>query len=139
MNEKELQEKIFAYRLFESRLDALLKQRDMLINKLMELQSTINSIEDLHKSEGEIIFPIGSGAYKVAKTIDKDNVIVEIGANVALEKTAEEGKATLNKRKSGLENSINQLQQEILKVSNAVNQLGPELQDLAKEFQQQAG
>ena len=138
MDEKELQEKVFTYRLMEARLDGLVKQRDMLINKVMELQSTLNSIDDL-KSDGEVMFPIGGEAYKIAKTIDKDKLIVAIGANVALEKDTEEGKAILNKRKSELENFINQVQQEIVKVSKAANQLGPEIQELAKQFQQQAG
>ena len=135
MNEKDLQEKIFTYRVLEARLESLVKQRDLLVNKIMELQSTLQSIDELSKSDGEILFPVGGEAYASGKLVAKDKLIVEIGANVALEKTIEEGKAILSKRKTEIENGANQIQQEILKVSNAVNQLGPELQELAKEMQ----
>ncbi len=136
MTEKELQEKILTYRVMEARVDGLVKQRDMLINKIMELQSTLNSIDDLKKSDGDVIFPIGSEAYKVARAIEKDKLIVEIGANIALEKTTEEGKIILDKRKKELENFINQVQQEIAKVSNAISQLQPEIQEMANKLQQ---
>lgn len=136
MTEKELQEKILTYRVMEARLDGLVKQRDMLINKIIELQSTLSSIDDLKKSDGEVIFPIGSEAYKVARAIEKDKLIVEIGANIALEKTTEEGKIILDKRKKELENFINQVQQEIARVSNAISQLQPEIQEMANKLQQ---
>lgn len=136
MTEKELQEKILTYRLLEARLDGLVKQRDMLINKVIELQSTLGSIDELSKSDGEVIFPIGGETYRIAKAVDKDKLLVEIGAGVALEKDTAEGKGILNKRKDELEKFVNQLQQEILKVSDAMSQLNPEIQKLAKDVQQ---
>lgn len=136
MTEKELQEKMLTYRLMEARLDGLVKQRDMMVNKLIELQATLQSIDELDKSEGEILFPIGGEAYKTAKITDKSKLVVDIGANVALEKTTEEGKDLLNKRKGEIESLVNQIQHEVLKVSNAINQLGPELQEMTKQMQQ---
>ena len=131
-----MQEKILIYRAMEARLGGLVNQRDMLVNKIMELQSTLNSVDELKKSGGEVVFPIGSEAYKVARAIEKDRLIVEVGANIALEKTTEEGKIILGKRKKELENFINQVQQEIAKVSNAISQLQPEIQEMANKLQQ---
>lgn len=139
MGEKELQEKIVTFRFMEARLESLAKHRDMVMNKVMELESTLNSIEEINKSDGEVMFPIGGEAFKIAKSVDKDRIIIEIGANVALEKTTEEGKTILKKRKDEMENFIKQAQQEILQVTNAMNQLGPEIQDLAKKAQSEAG
>ena len=139
MDEKELQEKIMTYRLLEARLDSLVKQRDVLINRLIELQSTLQSIDEIEKSDEDILFPIGSNAFKSAKIVSKDKMIVEIGANVALEKSAEEGKVIINRRKDEIEGLINQIQDEIQKISVAVNQLGPELQEMANKLQKQAG
>jgi len=136
MTEKELQEKVLTYRFMEARLDGLVKQRDMMVSKIIELQSTLQSIDELDKSEGEILFPIGGEAYRTAKIIDKNKLIVDVGANVALEKTTEEGKDLIIKRKGEIEGLINQIQHEIVKVSNAMNQLGPELQEMTKQMQQ---
>ena len=139
MSEKELQEKLMTYRVLEARLEGLVKQRDMVVNKIIELQTTLQSIDDLEKSDSEILFPIGGNAFKSAKIVDKDKIIVEIGANVALEKTTEEGKAVISKRKNELETFVNQMQEEIVKISNAVNKLGPALQEMADKLQKQAG
>lgn len=139
MGEKELQEKLMSYRVLEARLEGLVRQRDMLVNKIIELQSTLQSLDELDKSESEILFPIGGNAFKSAKIANKDRLIVEIGANVALEKSTEEGKAIIKKRKDELEKFVNQIQEEMVKISNAVNQLGPELQAMADNIQKQAG
>ena len=139
MTEKELQEKIMTYRILESRLDSLLKQRDLVASKLIEMQTTLASIDEIHKSASEILFPIGSEAYASGEVVDKDKIIVEIGANIALEKSVEDGKEILNKRGKTLEESLNEIQREISNLSAAINQLGPEIQELTQELQSQAG
>ena len=135
MSEKELQEKILSYRLLEARTDSTVKQRDFLISKIMELQSTLKSIDELEKSEGEILFPVGGEAYKTGKVVNDDKMVVEIGANVALEKSTKEGKAMLEKRKGELESSVNGLQQELIRIYEIMNKLGPEIQNLADKNQ----
>lgn len=129
---KELQEKILAYRILEARLDSLLKQRNMLASKLIEIQTTLQSIDEIEKGKGEILFPIGSEAYTFGKVIDKKKLIVGIGANVALEKSVEKGKEILNKRRKELENALNGLQKSIVEISSNLGQLGPEIEKLAK-------
>lgn len=132
---KELQEKIVAYRILEARLDSLLKQRDMLATKLVEIQTTLQSMDEIEKSKEEVLFPIGSEAYTFGKIIDKKKMIVEIGANVALGKTVEEGKKILDKRKLEMEDALNSIQRNITEISSSLEQLGPEIQDLAKELE----
>jgi prefoldin alpha subunit len=139
MEKKELQEKIIAYRMFEARLDGLIKQRDMLISKLAEIQTTLNSIDEIEKSKEEVLFPLGSEAYTFGKVIDNKKMIVEIGANVALEKTPEEGKEILKKRMEEIEKALNSIQQNIIETSSALNQLGPEIQENIEKDQTQAG
>jgi prefoldin alpha subunit len=131
-DQKELQEKILTYRILEARFDSLLKQRDMIANKLVEIQSTLASIDEIEKSE-EILFPIGAEAYTPGKITDKKKLIVEIGASIAMEKTIEEGKEILNKRKTELENSLNNMQKDMIEISNAMSMLAPEIQILSRK------
>ncbi|MGC8812739.1 MAG: prefoldin subunit alpha, partial [Candidatus Aenigmatarchaeota archaeon] len=98
MEEKEFQEKILVYRLLEARLNSLMKEREMLLTKLVEIQTTIQSIEEIKKND-EILFGIGSEAYAFGRIKEKGKFIVEVGGEVALEKTTEEAKKTLEKRK----------------------------------------
>ena len=128
--EKDLQEKILTYRVLEARLDGLLKQRDALIAKLIEMQSTIASIEEIEKSD-EFLFQIGSQAYTPGKVIDKNNIVIEVGAGIALEKTAKEAKETLESRKKDMENFLSEMQGEIETISSTLESLGQELNELA--------
>ncbi|MDI6798692.1 MAG: prefoldin subunit alpha [Candidatus Aenigmarchaeota archaeon] len=134
---KELQEKIIAYRILEARLDSLLKQRDMLASKLIEIQTTLQSIDEIEKSKEEVLFPIGSEAYTFGKIMDKKKVIVEIGANVALEKTTEDGRKILNKRRVEIGNALNSLQKNIVEISSSLEQLEPEIEELAKSLEKE--
>lgn len=135
VEEKELQERILTYRVLESRLDSLLKQREMLASKLVEIQSTLFSIDEIEKSKEDILFPIGSEAYSFGKVTDKKRMIIEIGANVALEKNVEEGKEILNRRKAEMENALNSMQRDIMEISSAMGQLEPEIQEMAEQMQ----
>ena len=130
--ERELEERIVAYRILESRLDGLLKQRDMVVSKMIELDTTLKSMDDIEKSE-EVLFPLGSEAYTFGKVIDKKKMIVEIGSGIVLEKTVEEAKETMKKRRSELENILNNVQNEVMQVSSSLDVLGPEIRELSEK------
>ena len=132
MSEKELQEKIMVYRIVESRLDALIRQRDLFVNKIVELQNTLASIDEIAKSKEEILFPIGSEAYSFGKVVDKDKIIVEIGAGVALEKKFEEAKEIIQKRKTDIGTAVKAIQEDIQKLSQSLSSLEFEIQNLSE-------
>jgi len=136
---KELQEKMIAYRLLEAKLDSLLKQREIIASKVVEIQATLESIEEIEKSGESVLFPIGAEAYTLGKVVDKKRLIVEVGSGVALEKNIEEGKEILNKRREDVENVLNSIQKDIMDVSSGLEQLGPEIRKLGEELEGKAG
>lgn len=135
VDRKDLQEKILAYRILEARLDSLVKQRDLLANKILEIQISLNSIDEISKSNEEILFPIGSQAYAFGKVIEKNKLIVEIGAGVALEKNVGEAKEILNRRKKEIESGLGEVQKSVLEISAGLELLGPEINELVKEIE----
>jgi len=140
VSEKELQEKIMVYRIVESRIDALVRQRDFFLNKIIELQNTVASIDEIAKSKEEIIFPIGSEAYSFGKVVDKNKIIVEIGAGVALEKNFDEAKEIILNRKADVETAVKEVQEDIQKLSQSLSSLEFEIQSLAaKRENREAG
>ena len=130
---KEMQEKVLTYRILENRLDSFLKQREMVVSKLIEIQNTLSSMDEIEKSKEDILFPIGAEAYAFGKVVDKKRVMVDIGANVILEKTVEEGKQILEKRKAEVENGLNEMQREIAEMSAALEHLGLEIQETPED------
>jgi prefoldin alpha subunit len=132
VSEKELQEKIMVYRIVESRIDALIKQRDLFLNKIMELQNTLASIDEIAKSNQEILFPIGSEAYSFGKVTETNKIIVEIGAGIALEKNFDEAKEIIVKRKNDIQTTVREIQADIQKLSQSLSSLEFEIQSLAQ-------
>ncbi|MEM5829386.1 MAG: prefoldin subunit alpha [Candidatus Aenigmatarchaeota archaeon] len=125
--EKDLQKKIIAYRLIEARIGGLLKQREILLNGLMEIEESIAGIEELKKKGDDILFSLGSQTYIPCQISKKDKIIVEIGAGVAIEKSLEDGKQILKKRKEDIEKSI-------ASIEVVINQLSSKLKELEEEI-----
>lgn len=135
VSEKELQEKLLIYRTLEARLDVLTRQRDLLVNRIAEILSTIESIEEMGKNPENILFRLGSNAYSYGKVSEKNKILVEIGAGSVLEKTPEESKQILNKRKEEMEKVLKNVQTNMQQVSNALEQLAPQINELIQKSQ----
>ena len=135
--QKELQEKVLAYRILESRIDGLLKQRELLANRIGELRTTLDSIDEIEKSKENILFPIGSMSYTFGKVVDKDKIIIEIGAGVALEKNLKEARDILNERNNDLENTLTTIQRGIQEASDSLQMLEPQIQQMIEKQQSQ--
>src|SRR5438445_5754790 len=128
--EEEFREKLLTYRYLEARLESVAAQKNLLINKILEITATLNSIQELEKNDN-ILFPIGSEAFVPGKILEKDKIMVEIGANVVLEKNIEQAKVVLERRKKEIEKTNSELETEILQISNSLKRLAPESQELA--------
>jgi prefoldin alpha subunit len=138
VSEKELQEKVMMYRIIESRLDALIRQRDLFLNKIAEMQNTLASIEEIEKTNEEILFPIGSEAYAPGKVVDKNKIIVEVGAGIVIEKNFAEAKETILKRSDDIEEAVIEIQQDVQKLDMSLNVLEPEIRDLMQKGKSEA-
>jgi len=130
MAEKELKEKVLAYRILEARINGLLKNREMLVAKLVEIENTIESIKELKKNDN-ILFSLGSDTYAFGKLTER-KLIMEVGANVAFEKPVEQALDTLNKKKEEFENILKGMEKEISEVSSALDELATDLQEISK-------
>ena len=125
-----LQEKILTYRIIEARIESLLKQREALGLKLMEIDTTLNGIDEIEKTEGEALFSLGSETYFFGKVLDKKRMIVEIGADIALEKTFEEGRQILKERKGEIENLIDNLESNVVQLSSGLQEMESQINEM---------
>lgn len=133
VEEKELQEKIIAHRLIEAKIEGLLKQREVLIKSLMEIEESINGIKELEKKGEDVLFSLGSQTYIPCKIVEKDKIIVEVGANVAIEKSLEEGRQILEKRKEEISKSIASIEAAINQLSSGLKELGEDIRKMMEK------
>jgi prefoldin alpha subunit len=127
--DREMQEKVLAYRMLDSRLKGLAQQRELITQKILEIRTTIASIEEAVKREGDVLFSLGSEARVHGNIKDKKNIIVEIGAGVALEKSVNDAKATLENRIKELETALSNVQTELGRVSSAMSDIQSKLEN----------
>ncbi len=127
-NQKEIQEKVVEYQILEGRLKSLLKKREMLIGKIIEIENTLNSIEDVEKNKDSgILLPLGSNVYVPGSLKDVKKIVVEIGANIVLEQDITNAKKTLEKRKDIMNNALQAMEKEMTGFTNEMMRLEQEI------------
>ena len=134
VEQKEIQKKLIRYQILESRANALLKRRETLITRMLEIESTLNSMDEIKKTDAEsILLPIGSNVHVKGELKKTNKMIVELGANTAIESTTEKTKEILGERRKILENGLISLENELISLSNEIMKLQPEIKAMLGE------
>jgi len=126
-NEQNAQKKLVLYQMLNNKAEVLAKRREMLLGKLIELQSTLNSVQEIDKKTEDMYMPIGSSVYLNASVKNADKMIVGIGADIALEKDLKETKDMLDDRTKIIQDGIGTLEEEMLKIGKQMAGLEPEI------------
>jgi len=129
---------MMVYRTMEGRINSAIKQREMFAAKVMEVQSTITSIDEIKKGKKEMMFPIGAASYAPGKIDDTSKLVVEIGAGVAIEKTPDEAKEFLESRKKELEDAIEVLNKDMQNTAQMMQRMEADMQKMIMSAQKQA-
>ncbi|HLC59219.1 MAG TPA: prefoldin subunit alpha [archaeon] len=127
--QQEMEEIMNNYKMLETRLDTLAKQREVVATNIAEIRATIDSITEIENSN-EMLFAIGRGAFVKGRTLDKKNVLVNIGAEVFIEKSAEDGKKSMEARQQEFEKVFGQIEKEMINISSLLEQLNLKMQTL---------
>ena len=131
MENQEAQKIAQVYYFLEARLSVLLKNREILINKIIEIEKTIESLKGLKKGN-DFILPIGSGTFVFSEKISKEHVLVDIGSNIFVEKSLEDAIKVLGERKSRIEDMVSSLENEILDAQQKLKILAERFEKLRK-------
>ncbi len=133
-NQKDIQEKLLRYQMLENQIKALNQRRELLLSKILEMESTLNSIQEIKKSKGdEILLPIGSNVHVPGSLKKIQKMIVELGSNIAIETTPEKTKEILDKRKIILEDGLKTVEQQLMMISQELMRLEPEIQAMIQK------
>ena len=136
--QKEFQEKMYRYQILEESAKTLVQRRELFVSRMMEIESTLNTIQEIQKSKKESIFlPLGSSVY-VPGTVKKNTkMVVGLGADVAVEKNVQETKKVLEERKKVLEDGLGSVEKQMLTVGEELVRLEPEIKRLLNKVQMQ--
>jgi len=136
--DKELQEKIVLYQILQKHLEELRENIINLQRRLIELDSTIESLKDVSKlkENNEILVPIGSGCYLHGKIMDFKKVVTNLGAGVMTHKKIEDAIKLVEDNKKEVERLIGNLQNEMEDVASKIDIIASEIDKISRSKQE---
>jgi len=130
-DQRKLQALVMQAQSYQGALQDIARQNALLERASMEIQATLEALEELPKSKGtDSLVPIGGGVYTKAQITDKKTVVVAIGAGIYAEKGIAEAKTFLTVRKSKIESDLKLLANQSQRISaelEKANQAAEEL------------
>ena len=137
MSEQEIQRKYMQLQLLKQQLTALLEEKNIIDEKVSELLTTSNALNELGKikEKEEIWSPLGSGAFVRSDIKDKEKVLVSIGSDIAIKETRTNALEILQERLKEIIEVDKELSAEIEKFNTQIMKLEPEIQQLIQKEQ----
>lgn len=128
-------------RLLEGTAEMLQSRINVVNAAITELTLAKRSLEGVEKEEEDapLFVPVGGGSYIKAKLASADTVVAGIGTGVAVEKTVEAARETVENRMSELEDSRRKLKQQLVQVAQKIQQDRAELEEVTKKLAKRRG
>lgn len=135
-DQQKLQQMINELNVYKSQADLLQQQIDALNTSMAELEVLKNTITEMKgKDSVESLIPVGGGAFMEGEIKNTSNVVMSIGAGVAVKQTIEEAIETINSQEEEIKDSLDKALESLQKVSDYVGQLSPAAEKLARSLQ----
>ncbi|MBW3022302.1 prefoldin subunit alpha [Candidatus Woesearchaeota archaeon] len=133
-NTAELQQKYMQLQLFQQQIEQVQKQMQMLDKQFQELHIVKQGLDDLKNTKNgtEILVPISSGIFVTAELKDNKKVTVNVGSDVAAEKTVDQAQELIVKQIDEVAKIKEQLTADLSKMRLQAGVLQQELQKMVE-------
>ena len=133
--EKKVQEMYMEFKMLDQYIKQLQSQLEMITHQLIELNSTNNSLNEFDKlSAGKEMFvPLSSGIFAKASIKDTSELLVNVGANVAVKKDVASTKKLIQQQMEEIKKIQKQMINDLEKMTNHAAQLERQLQSMVPE------
>jgi prefoldin alpha subunit len=144
LSEEDIKRMAMQHQQMRYQAEAIVQQINMVEVSITDSERAINTLTELEGiDEGhDILIPIGLGANIRANLSRTDNVIIEIGAGISVEKKLDEAKQSLRTRKKELtkyhqniKNSLDELMNKMKEIENVVSSVAGQQQIQQKPVQ----
>ena len=128
-------------RILEGTAEALQSRINLVRAALTELRVAGMTLEGVEKEreDAPLFVPIGGGSYIKAKLKSTEEVIVGIGADVAVERTMKEAIENLENRIAELEKTRTSLRQQLNDVIGKIQEHRTELEEVTAKLREREG
>jgi prefoldin alpha subunit len=125
-------------RFLEETINELQSRLSMTNSAVNELKVSSMTLEGLEKEKkgAQLFVPVGGGSYIKAKLETPENVVVGIGADVAVERTFKEAKVELEARIAELEKTREALGQQFNQVVGRIQENRARMEDVSTKLRE---
>ncbi|MCW1296517.1 MAG: prefoldin subunit alpha [Candidatus Parvarchaeota archaeon] len=128
-----LKQRAFEFEVLRERAQTLEDQILNLEMKRNELEIVSGSLDEIKdKKDKEILVPLGSGVFLRGKLLESEKVLINVGANVIVEKSLEEAKNIITSQIEEIEKIEMQVKDEFTKYLVAMQKIQEEFEALQK-------
>lgn len=116
-------------------LQSRISMTNAAVNELRVSSMTLDGLEK-EKKGAQLFIPIGGGSYIKAKLDATDNIVLGIGADVAVERTLKETKVELEARIAELEKTREALRQQLNQVVGRMQENRARMEDVSAKLRE---
>jgi len=127
VKEEEIQRQLYQIELYKQQINRLQEELGKIELLKLEILKSIESMEGLKQSK-EVLVPLGGGVFVRAVVEDRDKVIVNVGADVFVEKSIDETIEDLKGSSEELNRAESRIKEQIAKTLAVVEKLQKELE-----------
>jgi prefoldin alpha subunit len=119
VNEQDPRALVMQHRELQKRAELLQQQMTMIKMSAEDCTKALTTIEELSNvREGtEMMFPIGSGSFVYANIARVDNIVVDLGAGISVERPLSDAKEIMAHRKERLEKAFENMANSLSKMT----------------------
>lgn len=130
--QRDMQKKYYEMQIVDAQIKQVQKQLMTLDGQTEEIKDVITYLSELGNAEvgKELFVPLTSGVFVKAELKDNKKVLMNVGGNVVVTKTVDEGKELIHKQLKEVEKVREQLMKEFQKLFTRAQSLEKELMEL---------
>lgn len=109
----------------QARGEIFRQQIQQMQKNMLEISGAVDAINNLKKAKGDTLVPIGAGILISCPKPSSDHVLVDIGANIIVEKKPDEAVKILQERQKKIMGAVEETQKglsEVVKVIESLTQ-----------------
>jgi prefoldin alpha subunit len=133
-DQQRLEEIVNELNLYQSQADLMQQQIEAVrasISEIEILESTLNIVKD--GEDLETLVPVGAGSFLTAELKNTDEVIMSVGAGVAIKKKLSEAQETITEQKKELQKTMDQMANNLQKITEIIVKLSPQAEELLQK------
>lgn len=120
----EEEEKLLQLQLLQQEARKLEQELVNLEARKIELEMVVNSLDEIsNQKSDEVLIPIGNGVFVRGVIRDKENVLVNVGANVVMSKSVAEAKELVESQRREISTVQEELRKELVQYLNEINNI----------------